>query len=63
MMNIDDDLAAWAAATRLSDAAAEAIFQQARTPEPGLDARWWRDLSAGLATTIVAATRPRRRAA
>lgn len=62
-MNIDDDLSAWAAVTRLSPAEAEAIFQQVITPAPQLNARWWRDFSAGLAATMVASTRQQRWAA
>jgi hypothetical protein len=69
-MNLDDDLAAWAAAVRLPDDQADAIFQRiVRAPEPvsagkaGLDPSWWREFNAGFAARIIASTRPVRRAA
>ena len=69
-MNLDDDLAAWAAAVRLPDDEADAIFERiVRTPEPGatskprLDPSWWREFNADFAARIIASTRPVRRAA
>jgi hypothetical protein len=38
-MNLDDDLAAWAAATRLPDADADAIFRRIVATEPAGAAR------------------------
>jgi hypothetical protein len=69
-MSLDDDLAAWAAAVRLPDAEADAIFQRiVATPAPApaavprLDASWWRDYTAGFAARMIVSTRPARRAA
>ena len=73
-MSLDDDLAAWAAAVRLPDAEAEAIFRRiiatpppvpapVLAPVPRLDPSWWRDFSAGFAARMVTSTRPARRAA
>lgn len=68
-MSLDDDLAAWAAAVRLPDAEADAIFRRitakpAPAPVvPRLAASWWGDFSAGFAARMVDSTRPVRRAA
>jgi hypothetical protein len=69
-MSLDDDIAAWAAAVRLTDAEADAIFARivatpAPTPAtaPRLTASWWKDYSAGFAARMVASTRPALRAA
>jgi hypothetical protein len=67
-MNLDDDIAAWAAAARLAAADADAIFRRivvtapaahvlATTP-PGLDPAWWRRYTAGFAAGMVASTAP-----
>jgi hypothetical protein len=70
MMNLDDDIAAWAAAVRLSDAEAAAIFQKIITQRPPappatpqLDPSWWRHFTADFATRMVTSTRPVRHAA
>jgi hypothetical protein len=76
-MTLDDDLAAWAAAVRLPETDADAIFQriiaspaapvltgraaQARAPQ--LKASWWRGYNAGFAARMVASTAPARLAA
>jgi hypothetical protein len=64
-MNLDDSLAAWAAAVRLPAAAADDIYQRivmtpvpADASSPGLDPAWWRDFNAEFATRMVACTRP-----
>jgi hypothetical protein len=64
-MNLDDSLAAWAAAVRLPAATAGDIYQQiVMTPvpadpvSPGLDPAWWRDFNAEFATRMVTCTRP-----
>jgi hypothetical protein len=71
-MSLDDDLAAWAAAIRLPEAEAEAIFRRiVATPVPApapaavprLAPSWWRDFSAGFAARMIDSTRPVRRAA
>jgi hypothetical protein len=65
-MSLDDDLAAWAAAVRLPDAEADAVFRRiVATPVPvlRLDPSWWRDFSARFAARMVDSTRPARRAA
>ena len=77
-MSLDDDLAAWAAAVRLPDAEADAVFRRITAtpvpvpgPAPGpasaavpqLAPSWWRDFSAGFAARMVDSTRPARRAA
>lgn len=70
MMNLDDDIAAWAATVRLTDAGADAIFQRivqtpmrSSAPPPALAPSWWRSFNAGFATRMVASTVPDRRAA
>lgn len=70
MTNLDDDIAAWAATVRLSDAEATAIFQRiARTPTPAsfvtprLDPSWWRHFTADFTARMVSSTRPVRQAA
>lgn len=69
-MSLGDDIAAWAATVRLSDAEADAIFGRivrtaVREPDqvPGLAPSWWRDFTADFAARMVASTRPVRRAA
>lgn len=76
-MNLDDDLAAWAASVRLPAADADAIFARivasppavalavvpAADPAPVLDPGWWRGFNAGFATRMVASTAPVRLAA
>jgi hypothetical protein len=70
-MSLDDDLAAWAATVRLSNAEASAIFDGiAGTPvsrdatvATGLDPAWWRRYTADFTARMVASTRPVRRAA
>jgi hypothetical protein len=69
-MSLDDDLAAWAAAVRLPDAEADAIFERiVATPVPApatvprLDPSWWRDYTAAFAARMIVSTRPARRAA
>jgi hypothetical protein len=69
-MSLDDDLAAWAAAVRLPDAEAAAIFQRivatsgpAPAAVPRLAPSWWRDFSAGFAARMIDSTRPARWAA
>jgi hypothetical protein len=67
-VNLDDDLAAWAAAVRLPDA--DAIFGRiiaaptgpAVTAGPAVTPRlkpsWWRGYNAGFAARMVASTAP-----
>lgn len=75
-MNLDDDLAAWAATVRLADADADAIFRRivaspagpAVAPAgpavtPRLAPSWWRGYNAGFAARMVASTAPVRLAA
>ena len=69
MMNLDDDIAAWAATVRLPDARAAAVFQQiVATPAPGpsadprLDPSWWRHFTADFTARMVSSTRPARQA-
>jgi hypothetical protein len=69
-MTLDDDLAAWAAAVRLPELEADAIFRRVMagpalvaTAAPGLDPAWWREFNAGFATRMIASTRPARRRA
>ena len=69
-MRLDDDLAAWAAAVRLPEPEADAIFRHVvdtpapvATTAPGLNPSWWREFNAGFATRMVASTRPARRRA
>jgi hypothetical protein len=70
LMSLDDDLAAWAATVRLSDAEAAAIFQRivgapapAPPVAPRLDPSWWRHFTADFTARMVASTRPVRQAA
>jgi hypothetical protein len=77
-VTLDDDLAAWAAAVRLPDADAAAIFQRIvssaagpsaapaeheAAPAPSLDPSWWRGYNAGFTARMVASTAPVRLAA
>jgi hypothetical protein len=75
-MNLDDDLAAWAATVRLPDAEATVIFQRmVRTSVPAppvtrvtrvtlpLDPAWWQQFTADFTARMVSSTRPVRRAA
>jgi hypothetical protein len=69
-MNLDDDIAAWAATVRLPDAEAAAIFQRiVGTPAPAsplpsrLDPSWWRHITADFTARMVTSTRPVRQAA
>ena len=78
-MNLDDDLAAWAATIRVTDADAAAIFRRiiaspaglAPAAEPvapsaaaaRLKPSWWRGYNAGFAARMVASTAPVRLAA
>ena len=69
-MNLDDDLAAWAATVRLAAADADAIFARIVgspspqiDPAPQLDPGWWRGFTAGFTTRMVASTAPVRLAA
>ncbi|HUY45867.1 MAG TPA: hypothetical protein VMV92_09105 [Streptosporangiaceae bacterium] len=69
MMNLDDDIAAWAATVRLPDTQAAAVFQQiVATPAPGppaaprLDPSWWRHFTADFTARMVSSTRPVRQA-
>lgn len=64
-MNLDDDIAAWAAAVRLPAPEADAIFRRVvstpapvATTRPGLPPSWWREFNAGLAARTIASTRP-----
>jgi hypothetical protein len=73
MTSLDDDITAWAAAVRLPDTEAAAIFQRIMaTPVPvttvtpvmpGLDPSWWRHFTADFTTRMVSSTRPVRQAA
>jgi hypothetical protein len=70
MTSLDDDIAAWAATVRLSDAEAAAIFQRiAGTPASAppvasrLDPSWWRRFTADFTARMVSSTRPVRQAA
>lgn len=63
MMSLDDDIAAWAATVRLTDAGADAIFRRiVGTPvqsvpsaaSPALAPSWWRTYNAGFASRMVA---------
>jgi hypothetical protein len=58
-MNVDDALALWADAVRLSPAAADDIYFRVVTDEPDTrrESRFWRKFSADFATTMVASTR------
>jgi hypothetical protein len=67
-MSLDDDISAWAATVRLTDAEADDIFGRiVQTPvhesTPRLDASWWRGFTADFATRMVTSTRPVRQAA
>ena len=69
-MSLDDDLTAWAAAVRLPDDEADAIFRwiiatpiPAPVAVPRLAPSWWGDFSAGFAARMIDSTRPARRAA
>lgn len=69
-MSLDDDIAAWAASVRLTDAEADDILGRiVQTPAPAgeqpprLDPSWWRGFSADFAARMVTSTRPARRAA
>lgn len=76
-MNLDDTLAAWAAAVRLPAGAAAEIYQRivatpvAAAPRPvragrdtpGLDPAWWRTFTADFTAGLVSTTRPASRAA
>jgi hypothetical protein len=64
-MNLDDGLAAWAAAVRLPAPEADAIARRvlaapapAVTTRPGLDPSWWHQFNVGFATRIIASTHP-----
>jgi len=72
-MNLDDDLAAWAATVRLPAADADAIFARIIASSPGsaalavtplldpapqLDPGWWRGFNAGFTSRMVASTAP-----
>lgn len=70
MTSLDDDLAAWAAAVRIPDTEAAAIFRRiVGTPAPApaittrLDPSWWRHFTADFTARMVASTRPVRQAA
>lgn len=62
MMSLDDDIAAWAATVRLTDAGADEIFQRivstpvliSAAPSPALAPSWWRTYNAGFASRMVA---------
>jgi hypothetical protein len=77
-VNLDDDLAAWAATIRVTDADAAAIFRRIIASPAGLAAEpvapsaaaaprlkpsWWRGYNAGFAARMVASTAPVRLAA
>ena len=73
-MNLDDDLAAWAATVRLPAADADAIFARIVAsppvepasqlePAPQLDPGWWRGFTTGFTARMVASTAPVRLAA
>jgi hypothetical protein len=67
-MSLDDDIAAWAATVRLTDAEADGIFGRiVATPiqdqTPRLDPKWWRGFTADFAARMVISTRPVRLAA
>lgn len=70
-MSLDEDIAAWAAMVRLSDAEASAIFDgivgtpvsPGATVATGLDPAWWRRYTADFTARMVASTRPVRRVA
>jgi hypothetical protein len=70
MMSLDDDIAAWAAAVRLPDDEAAAIFERivgspppAPPATPRLETSWWRHFTADFTARMVASTRPVRQAA
>lgn len=67
-MSLDDDIAAWAATVRLTDAEADGIAGRivatpVREQPPRLDPAWWRGFTADFATRMVVSTRPVRLAA
>jgi len=67
-MSLDDDISAWAATVRLTDAEADDIFGrivQAPVPDqaPQLHPSWWRGFTADFAARMVTSTRPARQAA
>jgi hypothetical protein len=67
-MSLDDDISAWAATVRLTDAEADDIFGRivetpVRETAPRLGASWWRGFTADFATRMVISTRPVRQAA
>jgi hypothetical protein len=76
-VNLDDDLAAWAATVRLPDVDAGAIFRRIITSPAGpavapaagpvatprLKPSWWRGYNARFAARMVASTAPVRLAA
>jgi hypothetical protein len=68
MPQLDDDLAAWADAVRLSDTEADGILRRiAAAPvlpaAAQLDPRWWRQFTVDFTARIVASSRPQRWAA
>jgi len=67
-MSLDDDISAWAATVRLTDAEADDIVGRiAATPvpehAPQLHPSWWRGFTADFAARMVTSTRPVRQAA
>ena len=54
--DLDQLLAAWAAARRLPDAEAERIRQAIVPPAPPLQATWWSDFNEKISTAIARAT-------
>ena len=77
-MNLDEELAAWAATIRVTDADAAAIFRRiiaspagpaaepvapSAAAAPRLKPSWWRGYNAGFAARMVASTAPVRLAA
>jgi hypothetical protein len=70
-MSLDDDLAAWADAVRLSDAEAAAISERITATSAPVEAgpvlplapSWWREYTADFTRRMVASTRRAPRAA
>ncbi|MGH3167096.1 MAG: hypothetical protein ACRDN0_14560 [Trebonia sp.] len=69
-MELDNDLAAWAAAVCLPESEADAIFERvvatpalAAAPAKGLDPSWWREFNSGFAARMITSTRPASRRA
>jgi hypothetical protein len=67
-MSLDDDISAWAATVRLTDAEADDIFGRIAAtpvpePTPQLHPSWWRGFTADFAARMVTSTRPVRQAA